>query len=70
VVEQVPQADGQEAGAWKDVADAAARSAAHCSIAGRPPVVATETGRGSIMALLDVFLGCSPRHRSISFCEA
>jgi hypothetical protein len=29
VVEQVPQADGEEAGAGQDVADAAARRAAH-----------------------------------------
>jgi hypothetical protein len=31
VVEQVPQADGQEAGAGQDVADAVARRAAHGS---------------------------------------
>ena len=73
VAEQVPQADGQEAGAGQDVAYAAARRAAHGSIAApRAPVVATGTGLGS-MALLDVFLGCSPRDRSMmmtNFCEA
>jgi len=48
VVEQVPQPDGQEAGAGKDVADAAARSAAaHGSIAGRPVVVSCNNGNWS-----------------------
>lgn len=70
VVEQVPQADGQEAGAGKDVADAAARSAAHglldrSPVGGRRWLACNGNLSGVNSGLLDVFLGCSPRDRSI-----